>query len=130
MMTNVGRLRTWNFNAGDLEATVAFYRDVLGAEETGRHEARGGNVARLKIGTSGIGVFDAKDGPRPGVPHHTFEFEGPRDPQATIAELEAKGAKVEDMRMHGEGPGYSLYVTDPAGNRLELSTDPRLVTVD
>jgi predicted enzyme related to lactoylglutathione lyase len=123
-MTKMTRLRTWNINAEDLEATVAFYRDVLGAEETTRHEARPGNVARLKIGSSGLGVFDAKDGPRPGVPHHTFEFDGPTDPQAMIAELEGRGAKVEDMRMHGDGPGYSLYVTDPAGNRLELSTDP------
>jgi predicted enzyme related to lactoylglutathione lyase len=123
-MTRMTRLRTWNFNAEDVDATVAFYRDVLGAEETVRHEARPGNVARLKIGTSGIGVFDAKNGPRPGVPHYTFEFDGPTDPQVMIAELESRGAKVEDLRMHGEGPGYSLYVTDPAGNRLELSTDP------
>jgi predicted enzyme related to lactoylglutathione lyase len=117
-------LRTWNTNASDLEAAAAFYWDVLGAEETSRHEARGGFVARFKVGRSGIGLFDAKDGPRPGVPHHTFEFEGPSDPQVMIRELEAKGAKVEDTRIHGDGPGYSLYVTDPCGNRLELSTDP------
>jgi catechol 2,3-dioxygenase-like lactoylglutathione lyase family enzyme len=118
------RLRTWNFNAADLEATVAFYRDVLGAEGGARHDARPGNVARLKLGNSGIGVFDAHDGPRPGVPHYTLEFEGPLDPQEMTRELEARGAKVEDLRIHGNGPGYSLYVTDPAGNRLELSTDP------
>ena len=123
-MIAINRLRTWNINAENLEATVAFYRDVLGAVETTRHEARPGNVARLKIGSSGLGVFDAKDGPRPGVPHHTFEFDGPRDPRLAIVELEARGAKVEDTRTHGDGPGYSLYVTDPAGNRLELSTDP------
>ena len=123
-MTRAIRLRTWNINATDMDATVAFYRDVLGAEVAGRHEARPGDVTRLKLGTSGLGVFDAKDGPRPGVPHHTFEMEGPADPQAMIAELEARGAKVEDVRMHGDGPGYSLYVTDPAGNRLELSNDP------
>jgi catechol 2,3-dioxygenase-like lactoylglutathione lyase family enzyme len=124
MTYKVTGLRTWNMNAADLEAAVAFYRDVLGAEERGRHEARPGSVARLKLGTSGIGLFDAKDGPRPGVPHHTFDFEGPRDPQEMIRELEAKGARVEDLRMHGDGPGYSVYVTDPCGNRLELSTDP------
>jgi len=26
--------------------------------------------------------------------------------------------------MHGNGPGYSVYVYDPCGNRIELSTDP------
>lgn len=120
----MNRLRTWNFNAADMEATVAFYRDVLGAEVTTRHQARPGDVTRLKIGNTGLGVFDAKSGPRPGVPHYTFEFDGPADSQAMIAELESRGAKVEDLRVHGDGPGYSLYVTDPAGNRLELSTDP------
>jgi hypothetical protein len=31
---------------------------------------------------------------------------------------------VENVRMHGTGPGYSVYVYDPCGNRIELSTDP------
>lgn len=124
MPFKITRLRTWNFNAPDLEATVAFYRDVLGAEGGSTHEARPGQVARLKLGSSGIGVFDACDGPRPGVPHYTLEFEGQLDPSVMRADLESRGAKVEDLRMHGAGPGYSLYVTDPAGNRLELSTDP------
>ena len=59
----------------------------------------------------------------PGVPHHTFDIEGPGDPKELIKELEAKGIKVDDLRLHGEGPGYSVYVIDPSGNRLELSKD-------
>jgi hypothetical protein len=31
---------------------------------------------------------------------------------------------VERIRMHGNGPGYSVYVDDPCGNRIELSIDP------
>jgi hypothetical protein len=31
---------------------------------------------------------------------------------------------VVNRRDHGDGPGYSLYVTDPIGNYLELSYDP------
>jgi catechol 2,3-dioxygenase-like lactoylglutathione lyase family enzyme len=84
----------------------------------------GVNVVRLKLGSTGLGLFDAKGGPRPGVPHHTFDFEGPREPDAMVQELEAKGIKVENVRMHGNGPGYSVYVYDPCGNRIELSTDP------
>ena len=124
MAFKITRIRTWNFNAEAVDAAVAFYRDVLGAAGGEQHMARPGSVARLKLGSSGIGVFDASDGPRPGVPHHTLDFEGPLDPQEMTRELEARGAKVEDLRMHGGGPGYSLYVTDPCGNRLELSTDP------
>jgi predicted enzyme related to lactoylglutathione lyase len=117
-------LRSWNINAEDFESTVRFYQDVLGAEETMRHQIASANVARLKLGSTGLGLFDAKGGPRPGVPHHTFDFEGPREPDVMVKELEAKGIKVENIRMHGNGPGYSVYVYDPCGNRIELSTDP------
>jgi catechol 2,3-dioxygenase-like lactoylglutathione lyase family enzyme len=117
-------LRSWNINAEGFEAMVRFYRDGLGAEETTRHQVVGANVVRLKLGSTGLGLFDAADGPRPGVPHHTFDFEGPRDLDTMVQELEAKGIKVEHIRMHGNGPGYSVYVNDPCGNRIELSTDP------
>ena len=52
-----------------------------------------------------------------------FDIEGPSDPKELIKELEAKGIKVDETRIHGEGPGYSVYVIDPSGNRLELSKD-------
>ncbi len=123
-MFNVTGIRSWNLNAEDLEATAKFYRDVLGATESNRHTVQGAVVARLKLGQTGLGLFDASGGPRPGVPHHTLDFEGPRDPDEMVKELESKGVKVEGIRKHGEGPGYSVYVTDPSGNRLELSTDP------
>ena len=124
MSYKVTGLRSWNINAEAFESTVRFYQDVLGAEEAVRHQVAGTNVVRLKLGSTGLGLFDAKDGPRPGVPHHTFDFEGPREPEAMVKELEAKGIKVENVRIHGNGPGYSVYVYDPCGNRIELSTDP------
>jgi catechol 2,3-dioxygenase-like lactoylglutathione lyase family enzyme len=124
MSYKVTGLRSWNINAEDFEAMVRFYRDILGAEETRHPQVAGANVERLKLGSTGLGLFDAKEGPRPGVPHHTFDFEGPQEPDAMVRELEAKGIKVENIRMHGNGPGYSVYVYDPCGNRIELSTDP------
>lgn len=124
MPYTVNGLRSWNINAEDFEAAIRFYRDVLGAQETTRHQVAGADVVRLKIGSTGLGVFDAASGPRPGVPHHTFDVQGPRDPRAMVQELEAKGIKVENVRMHGSGPGYSVYVHDPCGNRIELSTEP------
>lgn len=123
-MLKVTGIRSWNLNADKFEETIRFYRDVLGAEESLRHTVAGAEVVRLRLGGFGIGLFDASDGPRPGVPHHTFDFEGPSDPDSAVKELEALGVKVEGVRLHGEGPGYSVYVTDPSGNRLELSTDP------
>ena len=118
-------LRSWNFNAEGLEETLRFYRDVLGVDQIQRQSVGGVEVARLKVGSAGVGLFDASEGPRPGVPHHTFEFEGPTAPEAMVKELEALGVKVDTIRQHGNGPGYSVYVDDPSGNRLELSTDPK-----
>jgi catechol 2,3-dioxygenase-like lactoylglutathione lyase family enzyme len=40
-----------------------------------------------------------------------------------IKELEVKGVKTDGMRVHGQGPGYSVYLADPNGNRIELSED-------
>jgi hypothetical protein len=40
-----------------------------------------------------------------------------------IAELEGRGIQTDGMRLHGQGPGYSVYVIDPGGNRIELSKD-------
>ena len=113
-----------NINAVDFEATVKFYQDVLGAAVNVRHQVAGADVARLGLGGVSIGLFDASDGDRPGVPHHTFVLEWGDDMDATVKTLEARGAKVEGTRQHGEGPGYSVYVNDPSGNRIELSTDP------
>jgi catechol 2,3-dioxygenase-like lactoylglutathione lyase family enzyme len=118
-------LRSWNLNATDLEETVRFYKDVLGAEETGRQTIAGAGVARLRLGEQGIGLFDAATGDRPGVPHHTFSGDGPATADELVKSLEDRGVKVDGIRVHGEGPGYSVYVNDPSGNRLELSVDPR-----
>ncbi len=123
-MFKLTELRSWNFHADNLDEMVRFYRDGLGADESVRHTVAGVPVARLKAGSSGLGLFDASESKAPGVPHHTFNFEGPTDPQEMVKDLADRGIKVEDIRVHGQGPGYSVYVTDPSGNRLELSTDP------
>ncbi len=117
-------MSSWNLHADNLDEMVRFYRDGLGAQETMRHTVNGVPVARLKVGSSGLGLFDASETRAAGVPHHTFKFQGPTDPQDMVQELAERGITVEHIRIHGEGPGYSVYVTDPSGNYLELSTDP------
>ncbi|MEX2430616.1 MAG: VOC family protein [Dehalococcoidia bacterium] len=114
-------LRSWNMNSKDIEASRRFYRDLLGAGgDDSKQQVRGVDVYRLKAGAGGIGIFDAAGGPQVGVPHHTFEIDGPDDPEALKQELEAKGIEVEGIRPHRDG-GYSIYLSDPDGNRLELS---------
>jgi predicted enzyme related to lactoylglutathione lyase len=122
-MFRVKGIRSWNFNADKLDDTVAFYRDFLGGEE-GRTATIGGvTVAHVSLGDLTVGMFDASEGPRPGVPHHTLDVEWPGEADAVIKELEGKGIKVDGMREHRENVGYSLYFNDPSGNRVELSTE-------
>jgi predicted enzyme related to lactoylglutathione lyase len=117
------RMRSWNFHAEKLDEMTRFYQLALGAEVRSQQTLGGVKVVRLRVGETGFGLFDASEKRFPGVPHHTFDIEGPNDPKELIKELEAKGIKVDDMRLHGEGPGYSVYVIDPGGNRLEFSKD-------
>ncbi len=120
-MFKITGMRSWNLNADDLEQSLVFYRDKLGVEESGRQTIGGAAVARLRVGDQGIGLFDAAGGQRPGIPHHTFSCEGPADPEELKAELEALGIAVEAIRLERDGKGYSVYVIDPSGNRLELA---------
>jgi predicted enzyme related to lactoylglutathione lyase len=117
------RMRSWNFNAENLDQMTSFYQTALGAELRTQHTVGGVKVNRLRAGETGLGLFDSSEKRATGVPHHTFDIEGPSDPKELIRELEAKGIKADDLRIHGEGPGYSVYVTDPSGNRIELSKD-------
>jgi len=117
------RLRSWNFHAPNLDAMTRFYQLALGAELGAQQTLAGVKVNRLRAGETGLGLFDASEKQFPGVPHHTFDIDGPGDSKELIKDLEAKGIQVEGTRMHGEGPGYSVYISDPNGNRVELSKD-------
>src|ERR1041385_2944985 len=97
------RLRSWNFQAPDLKATTRFYQLALGADLRAEQTLGGVKVNRLRAGETGLGLFDASEKQFPGVPHHTFDIEGPSDPKELIKELEAKGIKVGEARIHGQG---------------------------
>ena len=120
-MFKVIGMRSWNLNADNLDEMVAFYRDKLGVPESGRQTIAGAEVVRLRAGEQGIGLFDASQGARPGIPHHTFNCEGPADPEEMKKELTALGISVDSVRQEHDGRGYSVYIVDPGGNRLELS---------
>jgi predicted enzyme related to lactoylglutathione lyase len=123
-MLKVEGVRSVNWNAPDANAAEQFYTDVLGATVRDRMNIGGADVAHLMLGSTMIGLFDASSGPRPGVPHHTLQMQWPGNATAAVAELEGKGVTVQGTREHRGGPGFSVYVEDPIGNRLELSWDP------
>jgi catechol 2,3-dioxygenase-like lactoylglutathione lyase family enzyme len=123
-MLKVEGIRSVNWNAPDAKEAERFYTDVLGASVRDHMNIGGVEVAHLMLGSTMVGLFDASAGPRPGVPHHTLQMAWPGEMQAAVAELEAKGVKVDGTREHRGGPGFSIYINDPIGNRLELSWDP------
>lgn len=123
-MVKLLRLRSWNTNADNLDEMVSFYQNVLGASLEHSHTVGGVKVARMSLAGATIGLFDASEGARPGVPHHTFDVEGEAGAETLVKQLESTGVKVDHIRQHGDGPGYSLYVDDPSGNHIELSWDP------
>ena len=122
--------------AADIERTLVFYRDVLGAEVLYEQEWRAGRipVVVLQLGVNRINVHPAQAPvvphaarPTPGSVDLCFRWDAPLE--AAIALLRAKGIALE------EGPvprpaadaarGRSVYFRDPDGNLLELlSTVP------
>jgi predicted enzyme related to lactoylglutathione lyase len=117
-------IQSVNWNAPDPAAAERFYVEVLGGKVTARHQVRGVDVVRVRVGATGLGLFDASHGPASGVPHHNFRMAWQPDATQATAAFVATGVAVVNHRDHGDGAGYSLYVTDPIGNYLELSFDP------
>ena len=105
----------------DLEASRAFYRDLLGLEETlygerreGRYWYLVGESARLGLWTEQIGLAGGRGGAHV---HFAFHVED--------AEIDRVQARVEAVAGEIEGPiqlgpGRAIYLTDPDGNVVEF----------
>lgn len=110
----------------DLDVAVAFYVNVLGMEEV----AFGGGRRALSFGSQKINLHPAgsefaphAQRPVPGSADLCFLIEG------TLAEAAARlaeyGVPIEEgpvRRTGARGPIDSIYLRDPDGNLLELST--------
>ena len=121
------------FRVADLDASLRFYTEVLGASVEKVQEGIG--LWQLRAGTSLIDLVPVEgklgrmggDGPgREGrnVDHVCFRVL-PWDEAAILAHLASHGieARVE-QRYGAEGDGPSIYLTDPDGNGLELKGPP------
>ncbi len=105
----------------DLEQARAFYRDILGFEETlygegreGRYWYLVGETARLGLWTEQVGLAGGRGGA-----HVHFAFQVPDSEVDRIKErIEAAGTEVEGpIKL---GPGRAVYITDPDGNVVEF----------
>jgi catechol 2,3-dioxygenase-like lactoylglutathione lyase family enzyme len=105
----------------DLEAARAFYRDLLGFEETlygegreGRYWYLIGDSARLGLWAPQVGLAGGRGGAHVHFAFHVEDAEVDR----LLGRLEARGAEIEGPIQLG--PGRAIYVTDPDGNVVEF----------
>lgn len=111
--------------AGDLEATIAFYCDVLGMEIEEFGEGRFAlifGVQKINLHQAGREFEPKAAKPTAGGLDLCFLTGTPID--AVRAELEAKGVTIEQgpvPRAGATGPLMSIYLRDPDGNLIEIA---------
>jgi catechol 2,3-dioxygenase-like lactoylglutathione lyase family enzyme len=118
------------FRVVDLQATLRFYTEVLGAVVEKVQKAIG--LYQLRVGSSLIdlvpvdGQLGRLGGAAPGKEGHNVDHVcfrvAPWDENAIRRHLMAHGiSPVEVVSRYGaDGEGPSIYLTDPEGNMLEL----------
>jgi catechol 2,3-dioxygenase-like lactoylglutathione lyase family enzyme len=105
----------------DLDGARAFYRDVLGFEETLYGEGRDdrywyliGDTARLGLWTPQTGLAGGRGGAHVHFAFHVADDEVDRI-RDRLVEAEAQVEGPVQL-----GPGRAVYVTDPDGNVVEF----------
>jgi lactoylglutathione lyase len=123
-MAKITKLLHTRYRVNDLEKTVAFYRNVLGLRETGRHKSpRGSELVFMKAPDSEEEIelccYPAS-GPvqvPPDLTHLAFEVD---DLAAFAKQLGTKGVKLSDGPV-GSAPGTVFaFVDAPEGYEIEL----------
>ena len=121
------------FRVADLDASLRFYTEVLGATVEKVQEKIA--LWQLRAGTALIdlvpldGALGRMGGAGPAeagrnVDHVCFRVL-PWDEEAILALLASHGIEAEVAQRYGaEGDGPSIYLTDPDGNGLELKGPP------
>ncbi|NJP90468.1 VOC family protein [Nonomuraea sp. FMUSA5-5] len=122
----VDRLDHLVLTVSDLDATIAFYSQVLGMEAVTFGEGR----RALRFGRSKINLHEAgrefePRAARPVPGSADLCFIVAESMETIVAELGAHGVEIEEGpvgRTGAAGGILSVYVRDPDGNLIELST--------
>jgi glyoxylase I family protein len=107
-----------SINVGDVDAARDFYTRVLGLTERTDRPDFSFDGAWLNAGGQQIHLIKAEVPPELGQ-HFALAV---TDLDAVVAELRTLGVAVTDPVP--VGPGRQAFVTDPAGNRVELQQPP------
>jgi glyoxylase I family protein len=103
-----------SINVDDVEAALRFYRDVLGLVPRTDRPDFGFGGAWLDAGGQQVHLIEGT--PPPSVGQHFALLVADLD--GTVAELRRQGIEVGDPKPVGSG--RQTFVTDPAGNVVEL----------
>jgi catechol 2,3-dioxygenase-like lactoylglutathione lyase family enzyme len=110
---------------GDVERSVAWYKEVLGLERR-YEEAWGSHPAMVGAGTTSIALFpvdgtEAKPSPGRDVPAmRHFAFRADRaNFELARCELNQRGIRFESQY---HGVSESIYFHDPDGHEVEITT--------
>lgn len=105
----------------DLERSRAFYRDLIGFEETLYGEGREGRVwylvgetARLGLWTEQVGLAGGRGGAHVHFAFHVKD----REIDTLQERIEGRGGEIDGP--YQLGPGRAIYLTDPDGNVVEF----------
>jgi lactoylglutathione lyase len=123
-MAKINKLLHTRYRVNDLEKTVAFYRDVPGLQETGRHRSpRGSELVFLKApeGDEEIELCSYPASGRVQVPpdltHLAFEVD---DLEAFAKQLAKKGVTLSDGPTRASAEVMFAFVDAPEGYEIEL----------
>ncbi|MGH3090388.1 MAG: VOC family protein [Rubrobacteraceae bacterium] len=117
-----------NWRVRDLDASLFFYRDVLGFEPFGMEEYERGEQPLVSLRVTEDFILhlvpDAgfEGGSTGGYDHLALVVEG-TGLDEVVEDLRNKGVEVEkefDNIVGARGRGPALYVRDPDGYRIEL----------
>jgi glyoxylase I family protein len=104
-----------SINVDDVDAALGFYVGLLGLEPRHDRPDFGFGGAWLQAGGQQVHLIQAPPPPNRGQ-HFALAVD---DIDAAVAELRAGGVTVSDPV--AVGPGRQSFLTDPAGNQVELN---------
>ncbi|MCU1483993.1 MAG: hypothetical protein JWN67_739 [Actinomycetia bacterium] len=111
----------------DIDAALAFYRDLLGIPEEGTNPVPGGGTMhRLRVGESMLKLVHLADAAPEGPKGDHFGHTGIRYLTITVEDFDGLLARCEAAghpAVYGPtsmGPVRIAIIEDPEGNRVEL----------
>lgn len=141
MQVRVIKMGHLGLTVRDLDASVAFYTDVLGMRLTERFQypedevghgvtVAAGAFIRCDSTHHQLSLFQLKDGlasapddptaPVLGLHHIAFEMASPADLVAKLREMRERGVTIVNCRKGGPGNQPRFYARDPDGYLLEF----------